>query len=233
MLALAGLAERLAAAPETADGLSRAEFLDAAAALVSPTGQVALTGTTRADGLPTLHPADGDGLDSSWLTIVAAVRPALTRLEAHQLTEAAPLRPWTNRPGDPWQTNPSDDRRLIAMYAVPELNLASMTGQTPIAVAAIDRFSEVIPAAEQYTGAAFGFDAPAARAQQAILLAVPPSAHQPLDQRMLVQILTETRKLTRVRMARPVDLDEQFRALTPSALLPASGAVAIPLEARE
>jgi hypothetical protein len=235
-LALAPLDERLAAAPgEPAAGqLPRADFLDAAAALITPTGQVAYTGTTPASDLPAVEPVDGeDGLDPTWLTVVAAVRPPLGRLEAHQLTTSTRLRPWTNRPGDPWQTDPSDKRRLVAVYAVPQLDLATTAPRTPLAVAAVDRFSEVIPAAEQTTGAAFGFDAPAARPQQAILLAVPPVTTDTMDHQTLVHILADTRTLAHARMARPVDLDDQFWALAPTGLLPMSGSIATLLEERQ
>jgi hypothetical protein len=229
-LALAALDERLTAAPDAAAAshLSRAEFLDAAAALISPTGQVAITGTTPVGSLPGLERADS--LDTSWLTVAATVRTPLARLEAHQLTAAAPLRSWTNRPSDPWQTDPSDPRRLVVVYAVPQLDLAATSPQAPVAVAAIDRFSEVIPAAEQPTGAAFGFNAPAARAPQAILLAVPPNITKALNQETLARILADTRELAHARMARPVDLDEQYWGLAPSGLLPMSGATATPLE---
>lgn len=230
VLALAQLQERLAAAPDetAAAALPAAQFLAAAAALVSPTGQVGVTGTARADSLPPMQRADG--LDAQWLTITAAVRPALARLEAHQLAADPTLRPWANRAADPWQTNPSDARRLVAIYAMPQLELATAPSDALLAVAALDRFSEVIPAAEQLTGAAFGFDAPAARAQQAILLAVPPDPATALDQPMLARILVETRELAHARMARPVDLDGEFWGLAPTGLLPASGAVATPLE---
>ena len=90
----------------------------------------------------------------------------------------------------------------------------------------------MIPAVDQRTGAAFGFDAPKSRAQQAILLAVPPSTATPLDQATLAQILVETRELAHARMARPVDLDTQFWGLAPTGLLPAAGATATPLEER-
>jgi hypothetical protein len=228
------LEARLAVAPDTAAAaeLPHGEFLDAAAALVSPTGQVALTGTVAASDIPSLTRASGErGLDPSWLTVAAAVRPALARLEAHQLTASAPLRPWTNRPRDPWQTDTADPRRMIAVYGTRQVDLARLAPETPVAVAAVDRFSEVIPAADLFTGAAFGFDAPASRAPQAILLAVPPVTAKPLDQETLVQIVAETRELAHARMARPVDLDPQFWALAPTALLPASGAMATRLEA--
>jgi hypothetical protein len=100
-----------------------------------------------------------------------------------------------------------------------------------VATAALDQFDEVIPAADQRTGAAFGFDAPAARAQQAILLAVPPATATPLDQATLAQILVETRELAHARMGRPIDLDSQFWGLAPTCLLPATGTIATPLEA--
>jgi hypothetical protein len=235
-LALPQLEARLAAAPDDAAAaqLGRQAFLDAAAALISPTGQVAITAATPTQNLPAVQPTPG--LDDAWLTVVAAVRPALARLEAHQLTMAhqlptgQPFTPWANRPDDPWQTSAQDPRPLVAIYADPTLDLATAGGF--VAAAAVDQFDEVIPAAEQRTGAAFGFDAPAARAQQAILLAVPPSTTTPLDQATLAQILVETRELAHARMARPIDLDEEFWGLAPTGLLPATGDIATPLERR-
>ncbi len=229
-LALPQLDARLAAAPDGAAAaqLGRRAFLDAAAALVSPTGHLAITAATPAQNLPSVQPAPG--LDDAWLTVVAAVRPALARLEAHQLTAAEPFTAWANRASDPWQKEAQDARPLVAVYADPTLDLA--TAGTLVAAAALDQFDEVIPAADQRTGAAFGFDAPAARAQQAILLAVPPSTTTPLDQATLAQMLVETRELAHARMARPVDLDEQFWGLAPTGLLPATGDIATPLEAR-
>ena len=47
-----------------------------------------------------------------------------------------------------------------------------------------------------------------------------------------MRILAETRELAHARMARPVDLDEQYWGLAPSGLLPMSGATATPLEER-
>ena len=93
VMSLRMLEQRLTLAPDatTVSRLQRDEFLDAAAALVSPTGQVALTGTATASAVPAVTRAGGErGLDASWLTIVAAVRPALARLEAHQLERVGP-----------------------------------------------------------------------------------------------------------------------------------------------
>lgn len=225
-----GLLEaRLAASPgpAVAAGLPRADLLAAAAALSSPTSQVAITASLRSDDLPAVSP-DGE-LDGSWMAVVAAVRPRLASVEVHQLTAAVPLQPWATRTDDPWQADRSDPRALVVVYAPPALDLGA---DVRTAVASLDRFSEVIPAAEQFTGAAFGFDSPAARAPQAILLAVPPDVTRPLDPATLARIVVETREVAHARMARPADLDDQYRALFPTALLPASGAVAIPLEVR-
>jgi hypothetical protein len=231
-LALPQLEARVASAPDAvaAAQLERSVFLRAAAALVSPTGQVALTATLPAEALPPL--AAEHGLDADWLTVVAAVRPRLARLEAHQLGATEPFRAAANRPGDVWQQDAADVRPLIVAYAAPGLDLTNLPAGRAVAVAALDQFDEVIPDADQITGAAFGFDAPAARAQQAILLSVPPVMDVPLDPATLMQILAETRELAHARMARPIDIEDQLRAFTPTALLPATGAVATPLEVR-
>lgn len=231
-LSLAALQQRLAAAPNelAAASLSVADLAEKIAALITPTGQFALTAEVRADQLPP-NLEKHDHLDSDWLTVVAAVRPNLARLEAHQLGARKPFKPWTNRGDDPWQTSPTDPRRLVAIYAAPQLSLASTGASSPsVAVAAMDRFSEVVPAEEMHTGAAFGFDAPGARAQQAILLAVPPDVTKDLNPETLFAILEETRELAHARMARPIDLDDELRALEPTALVPNSGAMAIPLD---
>jgi hypothetical protein len=226
--ALPQLAARLAAAPDEATAAQQppTAFLDAATALISPTGQLGISAAIAASDLPAMQPAPD--LDGDYLTVVAAVRPALARLEARQLAADRPFATWANRPADPWQTDAQDGRPLVALYADPALDLAP----APALVAAVtlDEFDEVIPSADQRTGAAFGFDAPAARAQQAILLAVPPQTTAPLDQPTLAQILVETRELAHARMARPVDLDDEVWGLAPTCLLPASGTIVTPLE---
>ena len=125
---------------------------------------------------------------------------------------------------------------VAVIWLVPELpSIQSVSSSlTPVFVShqreAADRFDEVVPATEQTSGAAFGFDAPAARAQQAILLAVPPALDAPLDEETLTQTLVETQELAHARMARPVDLDNQFWGLAPAGLLPATGSIAVTLE---
>ena len=230
------LLARLAAVP--GPSLSRLDLVRAIVELVSPTGQLAvLARLPRAALPPSLEASDlapGKGLDTQWLPIAAAVRPAVARLEAHQLAAgtamgvAAPFTPWANR-RDPWQTVEGDARRLVAAYAPAGLDLAGISPDRLLAVGLVDRWSETIPATSHTTTAAFGFDAPAARAPQAILLAVPPAVERPLVPATLVSIVAETRELARARMAVPDDL-EAAAALVPTALLPAVGPTAVSLE---
>lgn len=233
--AAALIQQRLAAAPVEGDApaLGRDDAIAALTRLVSPTGQIAVTGDLAGAAFPAaLEAADADdgGLDDAWLTVAAAVRPSLAELERHQLTATAPFRGWTNRPDDPWQRDPTRSAHLVAVYADARLDLAGLGPSEVVAAAVVDGFTEVIPDQLQHGGAAFGFDAPASRAQQAILLAVPPVVGTSLDNDLLVEIVGETRELAQARMARPVDLAGQVWGLAPTALLPASGHTAIPLE---
>jgi hypothetical protein len=235
------LRARLAAAPDEtfARGLDPVQLSAAIADLASATGQLAVFGRLRRDDLPTLQTAGQGGettdLDAAWLRHVAPVRPPLARLEALQLAAGTPagsgppLLPWTNRPGDPWQTNAEDLRRLVVAYAPANLDLANVANDQRLAIGLIDRFAEIIPGAEHTTTAAFGFDAPAARAPQAILVAVPPDPESDLDPATLVTIVAETRELAHARMATPADL-EDVTGLVPLPLVPATGELAVGLE---
>lgn len=236
------LLDRLAAGPDpaAAAGLDHLALARAAAALASPTGQVAVLARLRRGALPTLRPGSGSGsggadLEATWLRLVAAVRAPLARLEAAQLSAGTPagtgpaFRPWANRPLDPWQTGAGDPRRLVAAWAPATLDLATTPAAQNLAVALLDRLAETIPASGHTTSAAFGFDAPGARAQQAILLAVPPDLTKPLDLPTLAQVVAEARELAHARMATPVNLGAAG-GLAPLALFPATGETAIPLE---
>jgi hypothetical protein len=154
--------------------------VSACAALVSPTGQVAITSRLPRGELAELELADP--LDHDWLPIVAAVRAPLARVETHQLAAgsvaaAGPaLVPWSTKPADPWQTDAGDGRRLVVAYAAgaPDLSI-------------------------------------------------------PLDDETLLAIVRDARELAHARMARPADLPGDVAGLLPTALLPANGAIAIPL----
>jgi hypothetical protein len=174
---------------------------------------------------------------------VAPVRPALARLEAAQLDErlrsgGQPLRAWSNRPGDPWQTvapPPSDTEvvrasRLLAAFGPPNVlpprPSASTTGT--VAVGVIDRFGETIPEAEHVSSLAFSHDLPPARAPQAVVLAVPPVVDQELTPDVLVDIVGEVRVLARARMADTAQMGAATGALHLAAF-PASGRAGVRL----
>ncbi len=183
-------------------------------------------------------------LETTWLTNVATVRPPLARLEAMQLearesTILSPLTAWTSSPGDPWQAKRVKNNLNLRDTTKPQ-NIshdpfvaafgseAAWQG-TNIAVMVMDSFSEAIPMPHRATSTAFGFNAPAARAPQAILLAVPPVPRQPLDEELLLQTLIETRELAHARTARLEDLGE-WQSLVPTMGLHTSGSPHVWLE---
>ncbi len=233
----------LGALPATVDGLA-----SAVSVLATPDGKLTIlaqwerTQLTAQTGLKTNQPETT--LEEAWLTTVATVRPALARFEALQLEARLlnafdPLDAWTSSPGDAWQTS------------VVQANLNARAGATPldiehpkfavafgsaqtwqgtrVAVAVLDSFSEAIPMPQRTTTMAFGFNAPAARAPQAILLAVPPAPRQRLDEVLLLQTLIETRELAHARAARLEDLGE-LQSLAPAMGLRTSGSPRVRLE---
>ncbi len=169
-------------------------------------------------------------LDQTWLTMVAAVRPPLARLESLQL-QASQLNThhgftaWSNSSTDPWQSNlvTAQESRLhngtLTTPATPRFvaayGPANTWDGTAVAVGLVDQFGESIPLPERSTYMAFGFNAPASRAPQAILLAVPPTPRQRLDEDVLLSILRETRELAHARAVQPHDLGE-FLSLVPT-----------------
>jgi hypothetical protein len=76
-----------------------------------------------------------------------------------------------------------------------------------------------LKAEERVLTAAAGFNAPAARAPQSILLAVPPDPAGTLDPETLFDIVRETRDLAHARMAHLADLGVLAAGL-PSTWLP-------------
>jgi hypothetical protein len=93
----------------------------------------------------------------------------------------------------------------VAMHAPGAL--AAIEPDSAIAGLFVDEWMESIPSDEETTGLGFHFDAPGARAPQAILLAVPadPAAQNwTLDG--LVDVVDEAMALARLRAVRPQDL---------------------------
>jgi hypothetical protein len=168
-------------------------------------------------------------LDLEWLETMAAVRPALARLEAHQLGSEARWHAWCNTP-DPWALiQPEENASIkqathVAVCYSPHPTLGrgegEQDGDAVLAVAVLDSWNETTPAKRHIVEAAFGFNAPSSRAPQAILLAVPPDEARPLDTEMLAHIVLEARETAHARMAMPDDLAD-YAVLFPFAMLPA------------
>ena len=207
------------------------DLVSALAALVSPTGQLAVLSRLRRADLPSLARSGAAGavdLDrTGWRSSPRSANrsPRSTPTCSPQSPPGgagAPLSPWTNaRPTLAAGRRPTC-RRIVVAYAAPALDLRRRCRlRHRWRVACVDRFGEVIPDEEQSTGVAFGFDAPAARAPQAILLAVPPDLDAAAwTTQTLVAIVAETRALARARMARPADLRTELGGLLPDRAAP-------------
>jgi hypothetical protein len=222
----------------------------AIAALASPNTKLAILACWTRDALIANSELVVDQaestLDETWLTVVAATRANLARLEALQLETSTPFAAWSSSPEDPWQMKLVEEnlarrdtqheklpgesplglrsRRFTAAYGTP----AAWSGDK-VAAGMIDAFNEAIPMPQRTSTAAFGFNAPAARAAQAILLAVPPRPRLRLDHQLVQQIVAETRQLAQARAARIEDLGP-FLSLTPTMWLQSSGDNRVHLE---
>jgi hypothetical protein len=238
----AALTARKAAAPSGAalDKLTAQQLAAAIAELAAPEGQLAVLSRIDLRNWPTPL-AEAPALNGEWLTLNAAVRMPVARLEAFQLdAELEHLWPalsvWSNRPNDPWQLaapvsangTPLASRMIAVFGPAGAVPVPGATDAT-VAVALLDSWGETIPDPQQATTAAFGFDAPAARAPQAILIAVGPDPTAPLTPETLLDIVAETRELARARMATPAELHQLDVAL-PLMMLPAMGNTAVVLK---
>jgi hypothetical protein len=102
-----------------------------------------------------------------------------------------------------------------------------------VATGLVDSWSESVPRSRQTTTAAFGFNAPAARPPQAILLAVPPdlSASYGVGATTegLLAVLADTRLLAHARAGRAEHLGG-LQAAVPTVLLEGTGQTGFKVE---
>ena len=128
--------------------------------------------------LPLVCPGDppvtvaGDGWLDDWLPVTAAVRPALAKVEAATLQTSKTWRAAGSDP-EPWRApTPTVDGvsgDLATTVAIgPAVGKAKGRG-----IVRLDSWAETVPAPRHTTWTAFGYDAPRARAPQAVLLVVP------------------------------------------------------------
>jgi hypothetical protein len=240
------LDRRISAMPAQMTAAAISELTDAITALVGAEAGYPLFSRLQAASFADVQaePASAGQaprLDPDWLETVAAVRPALARLEVAQLGErlrtgGRPLRTWTSQPGDPWQTaaatadSATGPRRLVAVFGPPGVLPSRPTANTAgfVAAAVIDHFAETIPGTEHTASVAFPHDLPTARAPQAVLLAIPPVVDQPLTTEVLVDIVAEVRALARARMAGAASVGTAASSLHLAAM-PAAGRGAVDL----
>jgi hypothetical protein len=217
----------------------------AIADLVQPNGRLAITGRWPVAAFlerTAIRKKAEAKLDTEWLPVVAVVRPTLARLEGLQLEASIlggfePMTAWTAAPaGDPWRTGlvagnkatrDEEISKLVMTRLVNAYGDAGAFGDGDVAVGLLDQFSEAVPMAKRATYAAFGFNAPAARAPQAILLGVPPRPDHRLEATDMLQVLIETRRLAHARAARLED--GASNPIAPSAWLQASGPLRVML----
>jgi hypothetical protein len=201
-------------------------------------GGRAPTGGAADRTVPLLLPAAIAGTqplgDPSWLPLVRRVRPAIdgcaSTMDALAHAVGAPPAEWTADPAaDPWRGRPVDDAGARATTVV--VRPSGTQAGALLAVAEIDAWSELVPGVvdqdDRWHGAevpvtlAVGFKAPAARAPQAIILAIPPADDVALDVDLVRVCVTEARLLARVRTLPRRSLGP-LGAVLPSALLPAA-----------
>ena len=209
------LEERVDATPPTIDAsfdlpqlTTLIRDLAAPAATVPVLG--AATGETLTAATGTLTPEPS--LDKTWLELVAAVRPPLARVEAHQALARAHGAPQltavTNHPGDPWLLGAPVEGP--GNRNVPHLVIAYGPETPPpagdVALGVLDGWAEVIPDERHTAGAAFRFNAPGARAPQAFLVAVTPVRGEDLTTEGVLATVAQARATAHARTARAEDL---------------------------
>jgi hypothetical protein len=220
------LQSRLTSAPVLDDQAPVSDIARALLALAVPVGHMPIFGRAPRQALDMLSDKLSSQLqarptlDRDWLEIIAAVRPALARLESYQLEhldDGAALQGWANHPA--WSVEPMHNTATQATHmriAYAPAGTLDVPAATTVAVITLDAWAEVVPDVRHTTTAAFGFNAPSARAPQAILLAVPPDVDKPLDTPTLAHIIDETRTLARARVAIPKDLSD-YAGIVPTA----------------
>jgi hypothetical protein len=165
----------------------------------------------------------------TWLQQVAMVRPQIQELVS-ALTAGemlgTPINPTEfqimqlpHRPGQTWAalTLPDPDNGPdLALLALGQFDLGE-----PLAGIVCDGWTELIPAREEITGLTFHYDAPAARAPQSIVLAVPPSLEQESwDFESVRDSVLFTLELAKLRAVGPKELTELGSLALPMLYIP-------------
>jgi hypothetical protein len=152
-----------------------------------------------ASPLPQIFPKPR--LLTQWLPVMAAVRPPLAELEAVALIVG---REWvagsSDRRPSPWATPKPNRHGVAGDDSVTVVVGPALPGpRRPSALVRLDGFGETVPAPRHTTWTAFGYDAPRARAPQAVLVVVPADTGSKLDLGQTRGAVLQARTLARVR----------------------------------
>jgi hypothetical protein len=132
------------------------------------------------------------------------------------------------RAGERWLALPFVGAPAAAELAITAVVSGALDPAQPWAGLFVDAWPETIPVREETTGIAFHHDAPAARAPQAVLLAVPPDAAATTwTTDDLLATIDEAHDLARLRGVGPHDL-RFLGTVLPALLLPASLSADVP-----
>jgi hypothetical protein len=162
------------------------------------------------------HVRDGAGrLETALLYAEASGSPQPLRLRVAQLPRRAGDR-WAGLPATPQLPIPSGRLSLVVQSAA-----APPASGAPLAGLVVDEWTEVIPDRTQLTGLSFHVDQPAARAPQAILLAVAPNEAHVWSLTTLEATVLETLDLARLRLV-------DGESLGSPTVVPPPGAAVVP-----
>ena len=169
---------------------------------------------------------------TKWLQQAERVRPSLERWRTLALlTQALGAEParfdvaqlpaitgeqWVALPFQPEAEPPRSGRISLVLHRP-----VSPTPQEPWAGLLLDEWTEIIPARSDITGLAFHYDTPGNEAPQAVLLAVSPTSAPTWDLETLIDTLTETLDLTKIR-AVDGELIDELAQLLPAIYLAAN-----------
>ena len=170
---------------------------------------------------------------AGWLSKMALVRPA-TNLLASVLSGAELLGGATvgeskvmqlpHQPGQRWLAlpfgveGPADASLAVFIHTHGELK-----PDQPLCGFVCDEWHELIPAKEETTAMSFHYDAPAARAPQTILLAVPADPSQSKwSVQSLLETIAETIALSQLRAVGPKEMEVLAGGLLPAVYLPSN-----------
>lgn len=168
----------------------------------------------------------GSGWLDEWLPVVAAVRPALAQVEAALLQTSTRWRAAGSDPA-PWSAPAASpdgiSGDLVTTVAIgPAVGRANGRGIVPL-----DSWGETVPAPRHTTWTAFGYDAPGARAPQAVLVVVPSFLDAGVDAAEARQAVLTARDLAHARSVTVTP--DQLSIAVPTGVLEAVGSAACTL----